>query len=154
MVVVEMKQKSQINILSLLTPKQFTFFVSDDISIRAFLEKADYHKFTVVPVLDEDGKYIGSLSEGDILRYIKNVAGFSLENAEGTSIREVERYRSYTAARISVDIEEVLTLLLSQNFVPLVDDRGVFIGIIKRSSVLGKLRLGNELVWKEGENRK
>ncbi|MCR5078756.1 MAG: CBS domain-containing protein [Bacilli bacterium] len=138
-----MKKKAPINILSFLTPKQYTFFVDGDITVRAFLEKADFHKFTVVPVLDEEGKYVNSISEGDVLRYIKNDANFDLGKAENSLISEVARHRPYAYAKVNVEFPELLRLLLAQNFVPLIDDRGVFIGIVKRSTVM-------EFLMKEG----
>ena len=125
------------NIIRFLTVKSETFFVDTSFTIRQFMEKADFHKFTVVPILDKDGFFIGTISEGDILRHIKNAEGFDVKAAEGTYIMDISRYRSYSAAKVSADIDDIFRLLTAQNFVPLVDDRGAFIGIIKRRSVMG-----------------
>ena len=67
------------SIISLLTPKKITYYLLDTSTIRQALEKFDAHKFSVVPLIDEDGHYVGTLSEGDILRFIKNQSNFNLK---------------------------------------------------------------------------
>ena len=61
------------NIFTYLTPKNNTYYIVDNISVRQAIEKFDFYKFSVVPVIDENGKYINSISEGDLLSFIKNV---------------------------------------------------------------------------------
>lgn len=131
-----MHKNKNANIIRFLVPKSETFYVDTTYTIRQFMEKADFHKFTVVPLLDEYGFYIGSVSEGDILRHIKNQCNFDLKVAESSKIVDIARYRSYSSAKVSAGIDDVFFLLTSQNFVPVIDDRGAFIGIIKRRSVM------------------
>ena len=131
-----MDNVSKPNIIRFLTLKSETFFVDTSFTIRQFMEKADFHKFTVVPILDKDGIFVGTVSEGDVLRYIKNAENFDVKQAEGTYIMDIARYRSYVSAKVDADIDDIFRLLTAQNFVPLVDDRGAFIGIIKRRSVM------------------
>ena len=69
------------NIFNYLTPKSETFFIDSNSTIRQALEKFDYHKFSIVPLLDPDGRYVGTLSEGDLLRYIKNHKDFDVSEA-------------------------------------------------------------------------
>lgn len=125
--------------LSYLTPKSETFYIDANSSIRQALEKFDYHKFSVVPLISKNGKYVGTLSEGDILRYIKNNNNFDLSEAEKTKVKDIERYRSYKTLSINTPVIDVLKLSMEQNFIPMVDDRGIFIGIIKRKSLLSFL---------------
>lgn len=120
----------------LFTAKNETFYLLDNTTIRQALEKFDYHKFSVVPIIRDDGTYVTTVSEGDILRYIKNHADFNAAQAENTSILDIEKYRPYVACRHNVSEEEIFKLALDQNFVPLIDDRGLFIGIIKRKNIL------------------
>ena len=131
-----MPNENNINIIRFLVPKSETFYIDTSFTIRQFMEKADFHKFTVVPILDEHGFYVGSVSEGDILRHIKNLCNFDLKTAESSKIMDITRYRSYSSARVSAGLEDVFFLLTAQNFVPVIDDRGAFIGIIKRRSVM------------------
>ena len=126
-------------IFDFLTPKAMTQYIDERSTVRQALEKFDAHKFSVVPVIDKDGNYIGTISEGDLLRYIKNECNFNIKIAETTTIDTLEKYRPYKALSINCQLEEVTALSLSQNFIPLVDDRNKFIGIVKRSDIISFL---------------
>lgn len=121
------------------TPKSETYYLTEDTTIRQALEKFDYHKFSVVPLICKDGTYLTTVSEGDILRFIKNQADFDIHQAENVPVRQIEKYRPYQACRHNVSEKEIFRLALDQNFVPIVDDRNSFIGIIKRKSILNLL---------------
>ena len=133
------------NIFSILTPKSQTEFIEYDSTIRQALETFDFHKFSVVPLIDDEGKYVSTLSEGDILRYIKNECNFNIEVAENVKINTIEKYRTYKAITIDSEMDEVLQLSMNQNFIPIIDDRGMYIGIIKRKDII-------ELYIKEKHN--
>lgn len=122
-----------------LTPKSKTAYVTNDVTIRNILEKIDVHKFSVLPIIDENGKYISTVSEGDILRFIKNNCHFDIYMAEDVRINEIELYRPYKALDISTSLNDVIKLSLDQNFIPVVDDRGMYIGIIKRKTIIDYL---------------
>lgn len=124
------------NIIIFLTPKINTHYISSNSTIRQTIEKFDVHKFSVVPLIDEDGRFVSTVSEGDILRFIKNKCDFDIKIAESEYIKNIEKYRSYKALPISTPLEEVIKMSLEQNFIPVVDDRGVYIGIIKRSTII------------------
>ncbi len=124
------------NIFDFFTPKALTYYLFDDSTIRQALEKFDKHKFSVIPLIDRQGKYITSVSEGDILRYIKNDAAFDIKKAEHIFVRDIEKYRSYQALDLRVSMERVIELALEQNFIPLVDDKNAYIGILKRKAIL------------------
>lgn len=138
------------NILALLTPKIQTLYLESDCTFRQALEKFDFHKFSVVPLIDENGYFVTTISEGDLLRHIKKCDEFSLDMANKIHILDVERYRPYKALDISTDYQTIVELSLSQNFVPIVDDRGVYIGIIRRKDVIRSLQkwlLTNSFVY-------
>ena len=127
------------NIFTYLTPKNNTYYIIDNISVRQAIEKFDFYKFSVVPVIDENGKYINSISEGDLLCFIKNNNPISLKDLEKIPLFEVPRYRTYECLSISSTFDEILNLSLNQNFIPIIDDRGMFIGIIKRKDIIKHL---------------
>ncbi|MBQ1387155.1 MAG: CBS domain-containing protein [Erysipelotrichales bacterium] len=127
------------NILQLLTPKKFTYYLDENCTIRQALEKFDAHRFSVVPLINDQGKYTGTVSEGDILHYIKNRAHFDVHEAEKVLIKDIEHYRPYRALYSGALLVEVFALSLDQSFIPVVDDRDVFIGIIKRKELLSLL---------------
>ena len=124
------------SIIQLLTPKKLTFYMDEDSTIRQALEKFDAHKFSIVPLVDKEGKYAGTLSEGDILRFIKNQSNFNIYLAENIEIKNIERYRPYKSIKIDALFSEVFALSLEQNFIPVVDDKDIYIGIIKRKEII------------------
>ena len=79
---------------------------------------------------------MGTLSEGDVLRFIKNQANFNLKLAENMLVKDIDHYRPYQSVKIDALISEVFALSLEQNFIPVVDDKDVYIGIIKRKEVI------------------
>ena len=127
------------NIFPYLTPKNNTYYIVDNLSVRQAIEKFDFYKFSVVPVIDENGKYINSISEGDLLCFIKNNNPISLKDLEKIPLFEVPRYRTYECLSISSTLDEIFNLSLNQNFIPIIDDRGMFIGIIKRKDIIKHL---------------
>ncbi len=127
------------SIISLLTPKKTTSFLLDISTLRQAIEKFDAHKFSVVPLVDLEGHYVGTLSEGDILRYLKNQSDFNLKMAENVLVKDIDHYRPYKEVKVDALILEVFTLSLEQNFIPVVDDKGVYIGIITRKAIIQHL---------------
>ena len=124
------------NIFGFLTLKKEVSFLDSSSTVRQALEKMDNHKYSIIPIISKDGDYVGTLSEGDLLRFIKNDCDFNINKGEDTCILDIERYRSYKELDISSSIEELLTLSMDQNFIPIVDDRKKFIGIVKRKTLL------------------
>ena len=124
------------NIFNYLTPKSETYYLDSKCTIRQALEKFDFHKFSVVPLLDECGHFISTLFSGDLLRYIKNDKDFDVSEAEDMTIDKIEKYRPYKYLKSGASLNEIYLLSLEQNFIPVVDDRNMYIGIIKRKDVL------------------
>ena len=127
------------NLLRFLTPKDQTHFLNESSTIRQALEKFDYHKFTVVPLVDDEGHYVSTISQGDILSFIKNNSGFNLDMAEDTLISEIQIYRPYKALEITATARDAYELSLNQNFIPFIDGRGMYIGMIKRKDIISYL---------------
>ena len=122
------------NILFFLTPKEEVAHVEEDDTLRQVVEKLEYHGYSAIPLLALDGKYIGTITEGDLLWEMK----------EKIRITDVKRRRDNEAVKISESMEDLFEKITNQNFVPVVDDNGIFIGIVTRKDVLlylaGKLR--------------
>lgn len=124
------------NIAFFLTPKSELVFIEKHITIRQALETMEYHRYTQVCVIDKHGRYVDALSEGDLLWHLKHKEGLMFKDTEKESIDKVKRYRETKPVLISSDIESLIELSVSQSFVPVVDDQGIFIGIIKRSDII------------------
>lgn len=124
------------NILFFLTPKSEVAFIYDDESIHQALEKMEYHKYSSVPVINRSGRYIGTITEGDMLWGIKNKFALDLEAAEEAPVTALQRRMDYRPVRADARMEDMLDKALEQNFIPVVDDQKNFIGIIKRKDII------------------
>ena len=120
------------NILFFLSPKQDLMYVYDDFTLRQTLEKWENNRYASIPVLNRKGEYVGTLTEGDILWGLKKYHGLDLEAAEDIPISEFAHKRDYKAVTVTTSMDELVEAAMSQNFVPVVDDRGIFIGIVRR----------------------
>ena len=134
------------NILKLTTLKAGTHYLMSNSTVRQALEKFAFHKFSVVPILDSEGHYVTTLSEGDLLRYICNNPDVDKNKAESVCIMDIEKYRPYSAVTIDATFDELYAAALSQNFIPIVDDRNIFIGIIKRKYIFVYLKQKTEKI--------
>ena len=102
-----------------------------------------------IPVLDRDGYYCGTVSEGDLLWFI--VRGENgephtrdIEELEGIKLSElnVDKARNPSVS-INADVNELLNQAMSQNFIPVTDDRNLFIGIVTRKDVIKHFIINN-----------
>ncbi len=124
------------NILFFLTPKHEVDFIYDTFSVRQVLEKMEQHKFSAVPIINENGKYIGTITEGDILWYIKEKNRFDLMLSEKIQIKNIKRKRDNLPVSANSNVEDLIEKSLEQNFIPVVDDNEIFIGIVKRKDII------------------
>ena len=123
------------NILYFLTPKADVETVEYDSSVRQGLEKMKYHGYAAIPVIDNEGHYKGTVTEGDFLWALYNNSMPDIKRLEKIELKGIIR-REYKAVNASASIDEILSRAYNQNFVPVVDDRDVFIGIIKRKDII------------------
>ena len=124
------------NVLHFLTPKNEVAFLYDDFSLRQALEKMEYHQYSAIPIITREGKYVGVITEGDLLWDIKNHDFMNLRFAEDEALCDIHRRTNAQAVRINTSIEDLIVSAMSQNFVPVVDDRDMFIGIVKRKEII------------------
>lgn len=131
------------NVITLLTPKAQVAWLYDDFTVRQGLEKLRIHGYTAIPVLDREGIYIGSVSEGDFLWSLLDNRDNSLRSQEKLPLKSIIRPEFHPAVSVRVTMEELLEQAMRQSFIPVVDDRGVFIGIVTRQTIMRKLALPN-----------
>lgn len=124
------------NIAFFLLPKSEVIVLDQDATIRQALEKMEYHGYTAVPVIDQEGRYVNTLTEGDILWKIKHTKGLDFSTTSRHYIRDIARTRDIKSVSINSDMMDLLELAKGQNFVPVVDDQNVFIGIVRRSEII------------------
>lgn len=124
------------NIAFLLTPKNEVIYEYLDATMRQVMERMDHHGYTAIPLIDRSGKYVGTLTEGDLLRKLKNTPELNFKNTGTIKINEIPRRKKHKSVSINADVESIINLATNQNFVPVIDDNGIFIGIIKRSDII------------------
>lgn len=125
------------NILTLLTPKNQLCYLDADMTLRQAVEKMRVHRYTVIPVIDsKTGVYVGSIAEGDLLYNLIREETVSIRDLEEKNILDIIRINYMPAMKVDTSIEELVNLIVVQNYVPIVDDRGILMGIVTRKSVL------------------
>ena len=129
------------NISFFIQPKIDVAYLYEDYSLRQGLEKMKYYGYTAIPVLSKENKYLGTISEGDFLWRIcnfgkKEITEKSPQVLEDLKISDMSFRRKYPSVKIDTTMEELLDKAMNQNFVPVVDDRDIFIGNVTRKDVI------------------
>ena len=124
------------NFLMLLKPKDTVQYLRESNTLRQGIEKMRAHGYTAIPVISDDGQYVGTVSEGDFLYFILDQRDNSIKTKEQHHIRDILRPNFNPAVRIDVSMDVLLERALNQNFVPVTDDYGVFIGIVTRQDII------------------
>ena len=127
------------NIAKIMIPKVCTVFLSEKQTVRQGLEILTRNGYTAIPVLDADQHYIGCINEGDFLRHILSLGTTDKKALENTRVGELVRRDFCPALNIDADDQEVISSILNQNFVPIVDGRNTLCGILTRRGVIAHL---------------
>ena len=125
------------NVIKLLRPKDTVKYIHSNNTLRQGLEKMRANSYTAIPVIrKEDGKYVGTVSEGDFLYYILDVGSEGMKEQEKYYVRDILRKNFNPAVRVDVTMDELLERAMNQNFIPVVDDTDTFIGIVTRQDII------------------
>ena len=124
------------NILFFLTPKAMCSYLYDDFTLRQALEKMESAGYAALPILNKRGEYRGALTEGDLMWAMKNMCYMDMRQAEAHRIMEISRRKEYLPVRVTTSMHDLVERASTQNFVPVVDDKDTFIGIVPRSAII------------------
>ena len=124
------------NVLFFLTPKSEVAYIYDDYAMRQTLEKMEYHRYSSIPIINKKGEYVGTMTEGDLLWSIKNDFDLNLKSLEDICISSVRRKMDNKPISVNANIEDLVSKSMNQNFIPVIDDQNIFIGIIKRRDII------------------
>ena len=130
------KENPMNNILFFLTPKAMCAFLYDDYTVRQALEKMEAAGYAALPILNRRGEYRGTLTEGDVLWAMKNMCYMDMRQAEAHRIMEISRRKDNVPVRVTTSMHDLIERATTQNFVPVVDDKDAFIGLITRKSII------------------
>lgn len=123
-------------ISSFLLPKDKVAYITSSFSMREAMDQLEQHHYTAIPIVDEEGKYVGTLSEGDLLWKLKNTPDLTFGNMEKVPVSEIQKHVHNESVLINAQMEDMLTLAADQNFVPVIEKGGIFLGIIRRKDII------------------
>jgi CBS domain-containing protein len=124
------------NILFFLTPKAMCAHLHEDYTLRQALEKMEQVRFAALPILNKKGEYCGTLTEGDLLWALKNLCNLDIRQAESHRIMEIAHRKDNVPVKVNTSMSELIHRAAGQNFIPVVDDKNAFIGIITRRAII------------------
>lgn len=130
------------NVAFFLIPKSEVAYLYEDFTLRQALEKMKFHGYTAIPVITREGKYVGTVREGDFLWYLirgengEALSQIDIQDVEDLCLSDLTFMSVYEPVNITATIEELIDKAVTQNFVPVVDDLGSFIGIITRRDII------------------
>lgn len=127
------------NILRFVIPKSLVEYITEDSTVRQALEKMRFHRYTAIPVLNGEGKYLGTVHNDDLFRYFLESGSFKIRGAEKDPISLLIDPTYNKPLSHSDSMLTLIDRVKEHNFVPVVDDRGCFIGIILRRDILNFL---------------
>ena len=125
------------NVAYFLTPKRDVIWVSIDASMRHTFQLMEQSGYTAIPLLDMDGGYVGTVTEGDLLRHLMYLGlTANAESTERVQLAGVTLRGAITPVDVDANIEALFERAIKQNFVPVQDSRGAFIGLVRRRAIL------------------
>jgi CBS-domain-containing membrane protein len=125
-----------VEIRSFLLPKDKVSYLTTTASMKEAIERLEACHYTAIPIIDAEGKYIGTLSEGDLLWKLKYTPGLTFDNLDEISVTDIKKRIYNECVAIDAQMEDMLALAADQNFVPVVDSERVFLGIIRRKDII------------------
>lgn len=124
------------NLLFFLTPKASCAYLYDDFSLRQAIERMETSGYSALPIISRSGQYCGTLNEGDLLWAVKNLCDLDLRKAENHSIMDIKHRYDNQPVSVTADMQTLLLKAADQNFVPVVDDKNDFIGMVTRRAIM------------------
>ena len=121
------------NVIGMMRPKYSTTYLEAEDTLRDGLDIMKKSGYTAVPVIDREGRYVGTVKEGDFLWKLLEHGDSILDEV---TIRDIIRTDWNMAATDEEDMDSIINRTMTQNFIPVVDDRGCYIGIITRRDMI------------------
>jgi CBS domain-containing protein len=116
-----------------MKPKAEVIYMCEDETVREAIEIMRKHRFTSIPVLSNEGKYVGTITEGDLLYTLDKMGR---EEIKKIKVSNIKRHRDYDAVNINETMLVLLSRASNENFVPIIDDTNLFLGIVTRKKIL------------------
>ena len=124
------------NVAFFLVPKKDVVCLKYNSTMRQALERMEFNRYSAVPLIDDEGKYMGTLTEGDMLWKLKNTPGLTFKNTEKIFLSDIEQHMQNLPVSINAVMDDLISRAVVQNFIPVVDDQNIFIGIVRRREII------------------
>ena len=124
------------NILFFLTPKASCAHLMADDTLRQALARMEAARYAALPILNKRGEYCGTLTEGDVLWALKDRCELDIHKAEQIRIMDIAHRKDNTPVKVTATMDQLLERASKQNFIPVVDDKNTFIGIVTRRAII------------------
>lgn len=95
-------------------------------------------RYATIPVLDAQGVFKGLISAAMIMNGVMGLSEIEFDKLDTERVATVMDTSTPTITR-DADIEEVMRLLIDNNFLTVVDGRHHFVGLVTRREVLKKV---------------
>lgn len=125
------------NALKLMLAKDKVKFLQGDCPLDEAMRLFTQNGYSAVPVVDGDDTYLGTVCDKDFLRCYAE--GDFEERMGGMTLREILDRDWNPPINVYTNVDDVLLLSMNQNFLPVIDDDGIFIGIITRKAIISFL---------------
>ena len=129
-------EERHLNVLFSLTPKSEVTYIFDDYKISKVMDIMEETGYTALPIIDRQGRYVGTITEGDILWTMRKNRELNLDCIGEIVVSNMHRKTDIKPVCGSADMIDLIKISLTQNYVPVVDDNNIFIGIITRRDII------------------
>ena len=123
------------NVIQFLIPKCNLKYLVNTLTVQEAFEKLRACTYTVLPMIDDGGHYVGAVSEKDIINFLEMAELQELERAHKYSIRKVPRHTIINAVSVEINMEKLAAMAKEQDFVPVIDSRGMLVGIVTQKTL-------------------
>lgn len=127
------------NVSFYLLPKSEVAYTLQHEQVGKALSYMRRKGYQAIPVITAAGEYVDVISEGDFLANLMEDYRMDYDVMKKVQVSSMNIRRKYRAVSIDADISQLEELIMKQNFVPVVDGRNVFIGIVTRKTVIEAL---------------
>jgi CBS-domain-containing membrane protein len=121
-------------IMQLLTPIADVSWLSVADTVRDAFDHLETYELSAAPLVDWNGRYIGTVTEADLRRHVANAADRAA--AFASPLSTIERRARNLAIAADRELASISDQAAAHGFVPVVDATGRLIGIVDRRRLL------------------
>lgn len=108
-------------------------------TIENTIEILQKNNLKSIPVVEKNNKYLGILSKEILFEQLEQNLSKSIEEFKKDTIENAVLY--IEPLKLDSFFEETLSIIVRYPFVPIIDDTGILIGIVKRKNITNSLEI-------------